>query len=420
MGLLARFKQSEYARNSTVLMVGTVISMVLQSVSMIWLGNIYKPEFIGLYQYLSTAYSIFLIVATGRYELAIMLPKEDNDGFLLTLLSAGLSVVFAAVMTVLLLIGQFAFGLSLDWVGFLPLSLAILGIYYSCNYWLNRQKQYKKLALNRVIQGVLFVVFNTGYAFVLPSRRFGMILGYLSAQAVVMFILIIYLVRDYRRYRIQLSFNRIKELAKEYIKFPKISTPSGIINNLAVHLPVLLLGPLAGDAVVGQYSMMNRVLVTPISVISEAIRDVFRQRASKDYAENGECGHTFLSTFKTLSLVAIVPFALLMLVAKPVFSFIFHDTYNMAATFIMLMSPFYYVKFVVSPLTFMTYIAGKQSFDMKWQIAFCISSTLAFLLGSALTHSPYWMMIFFGVAQTILYGISFYYTRKLAKGDYST
>lgn len=417
MSLFSRLKKSEYARHSTILMTGTVISMILQTVSFAWLGNYYNDTAMGLYQYLNTAYSILLIAATGRYELSVMLPQDDNDGYLLALLSAGASILFSCLLEAGVLAAQFVFGVDPDWFAFLPVTLAVLGIYYSCNYWLNRTKRYVKLAINRVLQGVLFVFFNISYAFVLPDRRYGLILGYLSAQIVVMLILVVYMAMDYRKYRIRFSFARIHELAVDYIKFPKYSVPAGIVNNLAMHLPVFLLGALSGSSVVGQYTMMNKVLGAPITVISEAIRDVFRQKASRDYAQNGECRVVYRTTGKTLALAAIAPFVLLMMGAVPVFSAIFGDKWKMAAYFIVMMSPFYYVKFVVSPLTFMAYIAERQNFDMKWQIGFCLSSAAAFLIGYFVWHNPYIMMLCFGAAQTVLYLYSFFYTRRLSRGE---
>ena len=258
MGLFSRLRTSEYARHSAILMTGTVISMLLQTVSFAWLGNYYNDMAMGLYQYLNTAYSILLIAATGRYELSVMLPEVDCDGYLLALLSAGMSVLFSCLLEAVVLIAQFVFGVNPDWFAFLPATLAVLGVYYSCNYWLNRQKCYVKLAVNRVLQGVLFVFFNISYALVLPDRRYGLILGYLSAQIVVMLILAVYMALDYRKYRIRFSFARLHELAVDYAKFPKYSVPAGIVNNLAMHLPVFLLGVLSGSGVVGQYTMMNK------------------------------------------------------------------------------------------------------------------------------------------------------------------
>ena len=164
--------------------------------------------------------------------------------------------------------------------------------------------------------------------------------------------------------------------------------PAGIVNNVAIDLPVFLLGAFSGSGVVGQYTMMNKVLGAPITVISEAIRDVFRQRASRDYAQNGECRAVYRTTGKTLAVAAAVPFLLLMIGAVPAFDALFGEKWRMAAKFIVMMSPFYYVKFVVSPLTFMAYIAGRQNFDMKWQIAFCLSSAAAFAIGDFVWHSP--------------------------------
>ncbi len=88
--------------------------MALQTLSFLWLGRLYPAEVMGVYEYFSTGYSILLIVATGRYELAIMLPKEENDGFLLVLLSAGLSLLFSLGMGVVFCIAAWL-GAKLDW-----------------------------------------------------------------------------------------------------------------------------------------------------------------------------------------------------------------------------------------------------------------------------------------------------------------
>lgn len=416
MSFFSRFNKSEYARHSLILMGGTIFSMVLQTISVAWLGIYYTDEMWAVYEYFCTAYSIFLLVATGRYELAVMLPKDDNDGYMVMILAGGLSIGVSTLGG----IGLWAvslFGVNLDWVFYLPVTLAVLGIYYSCNYWLNRQKRYIRLAVNRVTQGVLFVVFNLGYAFVLPDRRFGLILGYLTAQIIVTLLLVFTVVKDYKRLQIKVSFNRIKELSIEYINFPKVSCISGIVNNLAVRLPVLLLGFFAGDAAVGQYSMMNRILGAPITVISEAIRDVFRQKASREYAANGECRKTFNTTLRTLALAAAIPFLVIFFGALPVLRLLFGSLWDTAGYFIMLMTPFYYIKFVISPLTFMTYIASRQGYDLRWQICLSIASVIGFGTGFLIGKNPYIMLLCYGIAQSILYFVYLRFSSRLSKGD---
>lgn len=417
LSIFSKVKKNEYAKNSTILITGTVISMILKAITAIVLSKYLGDALLGVSGIYTASYSILLIVATGRYELSIMLPKEDDDGFMLMLLSSGLSFVFSALMMILLSIFSAIFSFSLGWVWFLPITLAILGTYYSVNYWLNRKKQYKKMAVNRIFQGILYFGFCFLFYFIEFTKEYSLILGYIFSQATVLIILVIYAICDYKKYNIKVKFSRIKELAFENIDFPRISVASGVVNNLTVKLPVFLLKYFCGLDVVGQYTLMEQVFAAPMTIISESIRDVFRQKASKDYAEDNECYNTYHKTFKTLAISAIAPFLLIMIGAKPIISLAFSNKFNMAAIFIIIMAPFYYVKFIVSPLTFMSYIANKQGFDMKWQTLFCFSSASAFMIGYFVSHNPYVMMALYGVALGIMYAINFYYTRKFAKGE---
>lgn len=417
MKLLTRFKKSEYAKNSVILMTGTVLSMALKAITALVLSYFLGEVTLGHFGSFSAWNSILLVVVTGRYELAIMLPKEDNDGFLLTILSAALSLILSIIMGIVFVVLQFGFHIALGWLQFLPPSLAVLGVYYSINYWLNRKKCYKKLAINRILQGFFVALFSGLFYAIQFTRDDSMIWGYIVSQAAVLVILIVYIVRDYRKYRFRIDLQRMKKLAIEYINFPRLSVVAGVVNNITMKLPIILLGFFGSPALVGQYTLMDNILAAPIALVSEAVRDVFRQKASRDYADDHECYHTYKATFKTLALTAILPFVLIMFGAKPIIDIIYHNQFAMAGYFIMIMAPFFYIRFVVAPLTFMTYIAGKQAFDMKWQIGFCISSTCAFALGFLLTHNPYVMILFYGISNGIMYMISLWYTRKLAKGE---
>ncbi|WMJ22587.1 oligosaccharide flippase family protein [Paludicola sp. MB14-C6] len=417
MKLLSRFKKSEYAKNSAILMTGTVLSQVLKALTQVVLALFLGDVVLGDYGKYLAWYSILIGVFTGRYELAIMLPKDDNDGFMITMLSSGLSVILASVMGVVLMVLQFGFQVDVGWIRFLPITLAILGVYFSINYWLNRKKKYKRLAINRTIQGFLVALFSAFFYWFKPTRQDSMIWGYIASQAIVLVILLVYAINDYKSYQIKIDFKRMKELALEHINFPKFSVISSVVNNLTMKLPILLLGFFENTSIVGQYTMMESILAAPIALVSEAVRDVFRQKASRDYVDDHECYQTYKVTFKTLALAAIIPFILIMFGGKPVLDIIYKKEFAMAGYFIMIMAPFFYIRFVAAPLTFMTFIAGKQAFDMKWQIAFCISSSVAFLLGFALTHNPYIMVLLYGISNGVMYTISLLYTRKLAKGQ---
>lgn len=119
--LLAPFQKrlGSYAKDSMILMTGTALSMGISLLSSPILSRLYNPNQFGLLTTFTSVYSVLLIAATCRYELAILLPKEEQEAFTVTLLGAGLSVAFSLVMgLVLAVIG--CFGVPLSYWPFLP------------------------------------------------------------------------------------------------------------------------------------------------------------------------------------------------------------------------------------------------------------------------------------------------------------
>lgn len=423
---LKKLFKSEYARNASVLMLGTTLGMIIQVAASPVLSRMYADDDFGVLQLYTSAYAILSILATMRYELAILLPKDDEDAFDVLSVSCFCSIFFGILcfvfVTCVSVFNISLFGLNqVTWLKYVPLTAAVMGLYYSFNYWLNRRKRYMNLAINRVLQNVLIVALSVVFSPKVLGIADGMILAYLIAMCVVTVLLIIYVWIDYCRLQMKFSFRRILQMAKRYRRFPINTMPTGLINNFAVQMPVFILSHFFGDGVVGQYYMMNRVLGTPVSIIGQAIGDVFRQRSSQAYAEKGECKKLYATTAKALALIAIVPFALLMVIAKPGFAWILGDEWELAGAFVMLLAPFYFIRLVVSPLTSMTIIAEKQTYELIWQITMCVTTSLAMVAGCWLfngsTNMHYYVaMVAYATMYSIMYIVHFMYTRQLARG----
>lgn len=425
---LKKLFKNEYARDASTLMIGTTLGMIIQVAASPVLSRLYNDSAFGVLQLYSSAYAILSILATLRYELAILLPKSDDDAFGVLAVSCGSSVVFGLICQLFVwsvrIFDISLFGLnSVEWLKYVPITATVMGLYYSFNYWLNRRKRYFNLAVNRVLQNLLIVLVS-----VLFSEKFlgiadGMVVAYILAMCVVTVLLLIYALQDYIRLSIKLSLKNIFLLAKRYKKFPANTMPTGLINNFAVQMPVFILQFFFGDEIVGQYYMMNRVLGTPVSIIGQAIGDVFRQKSSRQYAESGECKKLYNSTAKTLALIAVVPFTVLMIFAKPAFSLVLGDGWELAGIFVTLLAPFYFIRLVVSPLTSMTIIAEKQTYELIWQTTMCITTSLAmyisclvFPISSGSNFHYYAAMIAYATMYSVMYILHFLYTRQLAKG----
>ena len=407
-------KLGGYAKDSLILMTGTAVSMGVSLLSSPILSRLYTPEQFGIFTTFTSVYSVLLVAATCRYELAILLPKEEEEALSVTLLGAGISILFSLILGLGLMIAALL-GKDLSYWPFLPPALSLLGVYYSCNYWLNRHRRYRVLAFNRILQAVLTLGFSLLFV-LLPDRSYGMIYGFLISQGAVAALLIWHMLRDIRRLSFKLSFSRLKKEAIRYKRFPLFSTPAGLVNTLASQLPTFLLRLFGGEAMVGYYGMMNRVLVLPTQVVGQAMSDVFRQQASAQYAQKGQCLALYRKTAKTLFLVSLLPFALLFFFGEPVFLWFFGKDWVVSARLIAMMAPFYLVRFVVSPLTFMTIIAEEQLFEMLWQIAYLLACAAGVWIGHLIRPDIEALLVGYGVAFCGMYGIHLFCTYRLAKG----
>lgn len=88
----------------------------------------------------------------------------------------------------------------------------------------------------------------------------------------------------------------------------------------------------------------------------------------------------------------------------------------MSARLIAIMAPFYLVRFVASPLTFMTIIAEEQLFEMLWQIAYLLASAAGIWLGYLISPAIESLLLGYGIAFCGMYAIHVFCTYRLAKG----
>jgi O-antigen/teichoic acid export membrane protein len=71
--------KSEFTRNVLTLMTGTTIAQVIPIAISPILTRLYSPEDFGEFALFIAIASIFGFIANGRYEMALMLPKKDEN-----------------------------------------------------------------------------------------------------------------------------------------------------------------------------------------------------------------------------------------------------------------------------------------------------------------------------------------------------
>lgn len=415
------FPRNGFARNVITLMTGTTIAQAIPIAISPILTRIYTPDDFGIFALYMSVLSMTAVVATARYDLAVMLPEKDEDAFSIVALSATISFF----VSFLVLLGVWIFNTPIvyylgspaisKWLYFIPFSLFLSGLYSTFTYWLNRKRQYKSLAFNRVYQSSATAGINLGMGLSVSGAS-GLVVASIAGQTIATGALGWQVWKDDKSIMGFVTKDKIKMQAKRYHKFPIYSLPADFVNVAANQMPVLLLNNFFGATIVGFFSLTQRVLGTPIFLIAQSILGVFRERASSDYNRYGNCKEIYIKTFKTLFLISIVPFLFFFLTAPWLFTFVFGKEWRIAGDFAQILSPLFLLRFTSSPLSYVFFIAEKQNYDLYGQILLLIFSVSSIIIGGYL-NNPKISIICFSMSYSFIYILYLLMSYYFAKGN---
>ena len=133
--MIKRLKpKSEFSRNIITLMTGTSIAQAIPVAVSPILTRIYTPEDFGIFALYMSVVSIMAIFATGKYDLAIMMPEKDDDAVNIVILSTSITTIVSILTLIVVIIfnENIAFLLGNEsiknWLYLAPVSIFLTGI----------------------------------------------------------------------------------------------------------------------------------------------------------------------------------------------------------------------------------------------------------------------------------------------------
>jgi O-antigen/teichoic acid export membrane protein len=420
--LLDKLKpKSEFSRNVLPLMTGTTIAQAIPIAISPILTRIYTPEDFGIFALYMSLVSIIAVVATGRYELAIMLPKKDEDAANIVALSIIISFFVSFITLLVVIIWNVTITKLLghpeisNWLYFIPLSILLSGLYQSFNYWNNRKKQYKRLSYNRVIRSTSTATVNLGMGFS-GFGSSGLIFGGILGQFMATFFLAKFTISENKNMFGSLDKLKIFVLAKKYIKFPKYDIWATLANVMSHQVVHILFNILISLTVSGYYYLVQKIMGMPTVLISSAISDVFREEASTSFKKNGNAKHIFEVVFKKLFLLSIIPFLFLLLFVQDLFIIVFGANWSEAGLFAQILTPMFFLQFIASPLSYILYITDNQKLNLLMQLGMFFFVLLSFLCGYIFVDT-YLIIILISSFTSMMYIVYIIMSYHKSKGD---
>ncbi len=352
-----------YYKNFITILSGNTISQIIPFVIAPILARLFSPDEFAVFANFMAIATMIGIVAAGRLEFAIPIPKSHTGAqnvaatglfisVILTLLSA--SVIFLEDE-----IAQFyksdALTPFLWMIPFAVFSIGLLGI---TNFWILRKGKYNILSYGKITQSLL----NNGVAAILGFYGWGvngLIIGWLASQYLGTAFMLMFSNLTFKRK----NYNTltIKTTLKEYKDFPLINSLHAFTDIFVTQfLFFWVLSSGYGWVTLGLYAMMHKYVRAPIVLITSSVSQIFYKETSEALQNDEDATRIFFKTLKTSGAFSI-PFVLVLFFFAPtLFELYLGPNWKIAGDYTIRILPILFFLFLSSPVSGIPILFGKQ------------------------------------------------------------
>lgn len=383
---LLKLLKNKFVKNTLVLMFGTVLGQLILVVTTPLLTRIYSPAEYGIYGNFISFAAILSVIASLRYELAIVVPKKDSESLQIMSISIYILIINSIIFTSLLILFEPIISKYFSWYDnqfaiFTLTYIFFTGLFQIFNYWITRKQLFIYSAYAQVIRSFSIVLIQLflGYFFIGIFKSSGLIFGHIIGQTIA-FLVLFFVILKFKTKPISFNFSEMFKTAVKYKEFPVFSSGTSLINTISNHLPIIMLTYYFSTSISGLYLLANRILAIPIGILGNAIAQVFLQKTAKDRYDAPSNKNAF-KLWKYLMPISFGINFTIFLLAPTIFKIVFGDAWVKAGEFARILSIWTLFKFVGTPMSSISYTYNKQKHFFIYQLIVFLGRLVALIIG---------------------------------------
>ena len=333
-----KLKKSDFFYNVIKLLMGNVGVQVIGILFLPFLTRIFPPAIFGIYSVFFAFVENISIISCLSYQLAIVLPKEDEKAINILFLCFIIIILITVATSFFIYFGK-------DWLikllkapslekylYLIPVGILLNGLGLTFKYWGMRKKYFGYLSISRVISSFVENGIRLCGGILKFINPLVFITGYLMRNFLTVFLLGL---KAFTKQKLNFSCLKketILKVIKEYKNFPLYSSWSGFVNSLSNHIPVWLLTFYFSPEIVGYYALVRMTLIRAVSLFATSIREVFFQKGSESKYV-GNLDKLTLQIFEKLVILIIFPSIILSILGKDLFILFFGEKWKEAGIY---------------------------------------------------------------------------------------
>jgi O-antigen/teichoic acid export membrane protein len=352
----------------SILIRGSVFAQIIGIMLIPILSRLYSPEDFGVFGLFQAAMLLISVFACLRYDQAILMATNELEAFglfrLCITLTSVVSVIVLLVVILLKFIGIEVHqmrSLSLFWL--VPATF-VAGLALAATSLFTRLSAFNVASNARIFQSVSYSFFAIIAGLTTPAA-WGLVLadtlGKLTFIGVGMKSLL-------PTVTFQAWLRDTPQLARSFIRFPKLSVAGGLLNNGGYFITRIALFSLFGAQVNGQFALADRAIALPLGLVVVTVSQVFTSHYSRLLRQDPEAARIYMRhTMCYSALIGLPPLFLCVAVAPQLFPLVFGSQWMEAGRFTQILAIMYYSSAVSGPIQTALVVSGHMGWQLAWE-----------------------------------------------------
>lgn len=343
-------------RGVTVLITGTIIAQLISFILQPVLRRLYSPETYGTFIVYLSIIGIVTVIASFRYDDAIVLPKKDKESANVVILSLLINLFINLLILLAVMIWgkqiieflNLPSGFSVKILYLIPLSVFLYNAYQSINFWLIRKKKFYSVSLNKIVrrgsEGIAQIVLA-----LLRNPR-GLIFSDIIGQGANVMTALFQGLRSGLNFK-QVSFNKIKYVARRYSDFPKYNLIPSLMSSCSYLLPPIFINKFFSSEAAGFFDLSKMMLSVPMVLITTSFSSVLLQKTSERFNKRESFLPDLKPVFFIVGIVSVIEIFVILLFGESLFGLFFGKGWIYSGTISKILVWSFTFNFIVSTFT---------------------------------------------------------------------
>lgn len=352
-----------YYRNFLTMLSGNAVSQMIPFLMAPILARIFTPVDFAVLANFMAIVGVLGIVATGRLELAIPLPKGHSraqdiafTGFVITI---GIGILSILIPIFAEEIGKwYKDDLLSQFLWLVPISIVSFGLLGLANNWNLRHEKFRSISVGKIVQSFV----NNGLAAILGYIGWGingLIIAWLLSQYVNILILVLGVKTKVDRK--DFGIITVKSTLKEYKDFPMVNSLHAFTDIFVTQFLLFwIISSYFGYEELGLFAMMHKYVRAPIVLISSSVSQLFYVEAGKALSDGTSMIPILKKTMRT-SIIFAIPFVIVLVLFGPIlFRWYLGNEWELVGVYAQHITPMLFFSFIISPISGLPILMNKQ------------------------------------------------------------